>query len=256
MKPKKNKRAEWQLSRERFHISAPFPPRPRRPEKRIGAILAEIQGEKSDVNTPPVALEARWGVIAGEQIAQHTHPAYLRGTQLVVYADHPGWLAEIRRLLPLPVAVGLVAERAAIVAVDPHRAVAMVAVDRAAGRIDRDQVVVHAGLSSNPALSICSLAESEKGTMYFDSIPRLNGNIQLRVFLDFLRVECRHPTVSRNRHLCFIGILGVPTGRRNGLQQGDATIQYIFLRPLYFAFYIVDLRMSLNVDGDLPFTSG
>ena len=53
-------------------------------------------------------------------------------------------LGELRLLLPLAVAVGLVAEGAAVVAVHPHGAVAVVAVDRAAGRVDRDQVVVHA----------------------------------------------------------------------------------------------------------------
>ena len=44
-------------------------------------------------------------------------------------------LGEVRLLLPLAVAVGLVAERAAVVAVDPHGAVAVVAVDRAAGAL-------------------------------------------------------------------------------------------------------------------------
>jgi len=98
MKSKKNKLEEWQLARERFQISNRFPPRPRRPEKNIGSILAEIRGEKPDFAPLPPVLESRWAVIAGEQIARHTHPAILRGTQLIVYADHPGWLAEIRRL--------------------------------------------------------------------------------------------------------------------------------------------------------------
>jgi len=98
MKPKKNKRAEWQLSRERFHISAPFPPRAVRSERKIGAILSEIQGQESTPNTLPEALETRWSVIVGEQIAQHTRPAHLKGTLLYIYADHPGWLTEIRRL--------------------------------------------------------------------------------------------------------------------------------------------------------------
>ncbi len=98
MKSKKNTLDDWQLARERFRISNRFPPRPKRPERKIGAILAEIQGEKSEVNVLPEVLKDRWVVVAGEQIAQHTHPAILRGTQLVVFADHPGWLSEIRRL--------------------------------------------------------------------------------------------------------------------------------------------------------------
>jgi len=98
MKPKKNKRAEWQLNRERFQISAPFPPRAIRPERRIGAILSEIQGQEPAPVTLPTVLKARWAVITGEQIAQHTHPVHLNGARLTVYADHPGWLTEIRRL--------------------------------------------------------------------------------------------------------------------------------------------------------------
>jgi len=98
MKPKKNKLADWQLSRERFHFPSPFPPRPKRPEKTIGAILSEIQGEKTDSFALPNRLGNRWAIIAGEQIARHTYPAFLKGTQLIVYADHPGWLAEIRRV--------------------------------------------------------------------------------------------------------------------------------------------------------------
>jgi len=98
VKSKNNKLDDWQLARERFQISNRFPPRSKRPEKKIGTILAEIQGEKPDFSPLPAMLETRWAVIAGEQIAQHTHPAILRGTQLIVYADHPGWLSEIRRL--------------------------------------------------------------------------------------------------------------------------------------------------------------
>ena len=44
-------------------------------------------------------------------------------------------LAEARLLLPLAVTVGLVAERAPLVAVEAHGAVAVVAVDRAVRRV-------------------------------------------------------------------------------------------------------------------------
>jgi hypothetical protein len=55
-----------------------------------------------------------------------------------------GRLSEFRLLLPFTVAVGLIAEGAAIIAVNPHGAVAVVAVVRATRRVDRDLVVVHA----------------------------------------------------------------------------------------------------------------
>ncbi len=53
-------------------------------------------------------------------------------------------LGEFRLLLPFAVAVGLVAKGAAVIAVNPHGAVAVEAVVRAAGGVDRDLVVVHA----------------------------------------------------------------------------------------------------------------
>ena len=98
MKSKNKTLDDWQLTRERFQISKRFPPKPRRPERTIGAILSEIQENKPEYTPLPPLLENRWAVIAGKQIAQHTHPEMLRGTQLIVYADHPGWLSEIRRL--------------------------------------------------------------------------------------------------------------------------------------------------------------
>ncbi|MBI9020114.1 MAG: DUF721 domain-containing protein [Verrucomicrobia bacterium] len=99
MKSKNNRLDEWRLTRERFHISSPFPPPfRRRPGRMIGAILSELRGQEVPSDTLPEILQARWAVIAGEQIAQHTHPSHLRGSQLYVYADHPGWLSEIRRL--------------------------------------------------------------------------------------------------------------------------------------------------------------
>ena len=63
---------------------------------------------------------------------------------------------EVRLLLPLAVTVRLVAERAAVVAVDPHGAIPVIAVERTAGRIDRDNenfsasCRVVAGQDSNP----------------------------------------------------------------------------------------------------------
>ena len=49
---------------------------------------------------------------------------------------------EIGLLLPLPVTVGLIPERATVVVVHSHRTVAVVAGDRAASAVDRDLVMV------------------------------------------------------------------------------------------------------------------
>ncbi len=98
MKPKSEKMSEWQLARERFQISSAFPPKPLRPQKTIGEILSKIQNQESVSDTVPEMLQARWPAIVGKQIAQHTHPACLKGSRLIIYADHPGWLAETRRI--------------------------------------------------------------------------------------------------------------------------------------------------------------
>src|SRR5665811_530668 len=58
--------------------------------------------------------------------------------------DRERRLREVRLLLPLAVAVWLISERAAVVAVDAHLTVAVIAVGRHVGRIDRDARVVHA----------------------------------------------------------------------------------------------------------------
>nr|GEU28579.1 hypothetical protein [Tanacetum cinerariifolium] len=53
-------------------------------------------------------------------------------------------LGKFRILHPLATAVRLVRRAAAVIAVDAHRAVAVVAVERALGRVDGDRVVIHA----------------------------------------------------------------------------------------------------------------
>ena len=98
MRNSNRKSAHWQLMRERFHILNRFPPASRRDERAIGSILSDILGaEQVDESLPNVVTE-RWTILAGSQLAKHTKPARLSGGVLTVYADHPGWLTEIRRL--------------------------------------------------------------------------------------------------------------------------------------------------------------
>jgi hypothetical protein len=97
--PRDRKRNEWELTRARFHIRDRFPPKPTRKEKEIGDILSGII---SNAPAPepelPEELASRWPLVVGQQIAKHTEPAYLKAGILHVYADHHGWLTEIRRL--------------------------------------------------------------------------------------------------------------------------------------------------------------
>ncbi|MFA6174225.1 MAG: DUF721 domain-containing protein [Kiritimatiellales bacterium] len=89
----------WQLDKERFRIEELLPPSDQPDGKKIGDILSGIfQKEAADSSDVPSALSDRWPLIAGEQLAQHTHPAFLKNDILYVHADHPGWLAELRRL--------------------------------------------------------------------------------------------------------------------------------------------------------------
>ncbi len=90
---------KWELARERFHLEERFPPPERRPEKRIRDVLASIlQKNETEVETLPNKLIERWSIVAGEQLAKHTHPSHLKKGILYIHADHPGWLTELRRM--------------------------------------------------------------------------------------------------------------------------------------------------------------
>lgn len=100
MKSSDKERLRWELQRERFQIEDPFPPKTRlRQERPLGKILAELVTK--EIKTPeqlPTELIERWPLIAGHQLAQHIRPAHLQEGILYLYADHPGWLNEARRL--------------------------------------------------------------------------------------------------------------------------------------------------------------
>lgn len=98
MTNRKKALSDWLLTRQRFHITDSVPPAPRREERTISTILSDILQNQQPVQTRPETLVQRWPLIVGEQIARHTSPSSLRHGVLTVDADHPGWLAEIRRL--------------------------------------------------------------------------------------------------------------------------------------------------------------
>ena len=89
---------KWQLTRERFKIEEKNPPDSFRPERHIKEIIEDLLHRTPGTPKAPDSLAERWPFIAGEQIAQHTRPAFLKKDILYVYADHPGWLAEIKRI--------------------------------------------------------------------------------------------------------------------------------------------------------------
>ncbi|MEI7851137.1 MAG: DUF721 domain-containing protein, partial [Kiritimatiellales bacterium] len=75
------------------------PPPARHPERRISDVLAGIlQKDEPEAIVLPEVIAERWPVIAGEQLANHVRPSHLKNGVLYLQADHPGWLAESRRL--------------------------------------------------------------------------------------------------------------------------------------------------------------
>lgn len=99
MKQTSDQHLKWELARERFRIEDRFPPPERHSEKLIGDILAGImRKDETEVIFLPEVIAERWPVIAGEQLAKHVHPSHLKNQILYLQADHPGWLAELRRL--------------------------------------------------------------------------------------------------------------------------------------------------------------
>ncbi len=99
MKQTNDKSLKWELQRERFRIEEHFPPPERHPERRISDILAGIlQKDETEAVVLPEVITERWPVIAGEQLASHVRPSHLKNGVLYLQADHPGWLAESRRL--------------------------------------------------------------------------------------------------------------------------------------------------------------
>lgn len=99
MKQTPDQQLKWELARERFHLEDPFPPLERRSEKPISEILDRIlRKNESEALALPEIIAERWPVIAGEQLAKHVRPSHLKKGILYLYADHPGWLAELKRL--------------------------------------------------------------------------------------------------------------------------------------------------------------
>jgi predicted nucleic acid-binding Zn ribbon protein len=88
----------WLVTRQRFHITDPRPPIKSRDEREIGDILSDILKLEPSTKQLPNAVLERWPLIAGKQIAEHTTPSGIRNGVLTIHADHPGWLAEIKRL--------------------------------------------------------------------------------------------------------------------------------------------------------------
>jgi predicted nucleic acid-binding Zn ribbon protein len=99
MKPINHQQLKWELVRERLRIDDRFPPPARHPERPIRDILNGIlRKDETEAEPLPQQLAERWPMVAGEQLAKHVTPVHLNHGILYLHADHPGWLAEMRRI--------------------------------------------------------------------------------------------------------------------------------------------------------------
>lgn len=101
MKQPDDNQLKWELTRERFHIEDRCPTPQRHPEKCIGDILPGIlrtEKNEAEIVFLPEVITGRWPMIVGEQLAKHVRPSHIKSGFLYLNADHPGWLAELRRL--------------------------------------------------------------------------------------------------------------------------------------------------------------
>jgi predicted nucleic acid-binding Zn ribbon protein len=63
----------------------------------LGSVAERIGLGNGDIVT---AVFARWEELVGETVASHVQPVQLRGTTLVLQADHPAWATQMHHLAP------------------------------------------------------------------------------------------------------------------------------------------------------------
>lgn len=68
---------------------------------RLGDSLAALSARLGAGSAPTVAvIFGRWEAIVGSGVASHVRPLRLVGSTLVVGADHPAWVTQVRHLAP------------------------------------------------------------------------------------------------------------------------------------------------------------
>jgi len=91
-------KGRWMIERERCQIDA-FRPPPPDPGGVTMATGVENVLKRMGLSHASWAAEiaAAWPSIAGKQLARHTRPGTLQGTELTVYVDSSVWLNELQR---------------------------------------------------------------------------------------------------------------------------------------------------------------
>lgn len=86
----------WALDQIRFRMD--HRPSPKRDIKSVGDILKDVVGGlEQPVQESVLVLRESWKKLAGEQIAKHSEPGFIKDYALHVFVDHPGWMPELER---------------------------------------------------------------------------------------------------------------------------------------------------------------
>jgi hypothetical protein len=96
--PRKSKlnTARWDLDKVRFHLDKPLAPN--REIRGIDDVLKDVlDGLEEPQSENILVLRKAWPTLAGEQIAKHSTPGFIKDFALFVYVDLPGWLPELER---------------------------------------------------------------------------------------------------------------------------------------------------------------
>ncbi len=96
--PRKSKRnnARWDLDKVRYRLGRP--PAPNRETRSIGDILPDVMaGLETPQSENILILRQAWPELAGEQIARHSEPGFIKDFVLHIHVDHPGWMPELER---------------------------------------------------------------------------------------------------------------------------------------------------------------
>ena len=89
-------KAQWQLARERFHITDHAPPADDPGAPPFAAFIPDVlKGMKLGAHAQVADIAAAWPDIVGPQLAPNTRPAHLENKILTVHVTHPAWLMEL-----------------------------------------------------------------------------------------------------------------------------------------------------------------
>jgi hypothetical protein len=90
-------KSRWMVARERFRITDKRPPRGESEWSIKGAVTQLFKTLDERKSPLILQIQAKWSIIAGDQVARHSRPAHLDDNILYVYVDSSSWLNEIMR---------------------------------------------------------------------------------------------------------------------------------------------------------------